>query len=1095
MKRILKKLAVFALLAAMTAANGIVLAEQGDINFYVSTEGDDKNPGTLELPFKTLEKARDSVRKINKNADTDINVNIMGGTYFLDETFKLTPEDSGTNGHNVVYRNYNNEKPIISAGIKIDGWQQHDGNIWKLKLDDATSKKIGKNYISNIYFGDKVAKMARLDDYTVAKSVKRDVGSTEKFVFDKEDLKYDSNRLDMFMTWGWNWRCYFFPMSRTEQDANGDTVFYSDAEEVYRGINTMYVPKKYAFLLINAYDFMDTPGEFYYNRNEKTLYYYKDDAEDLSKTETIIPYLEEVWRIDGTDSINSVSNIKIEGLTFSHSMSQRSYKYGIHNNQGLNGLQVSTDENYATEVDFSFTNRGAMGINYANNLTIVNNAFMQLDNIGLALYNNVTDSVIEGNVFADISDAAFTAGRPGQGSEDEIPEGLTNISVQKPVTASGESGNSRYNAVDGNDSTKWVGDSDNGKYYIQVDLEDKYKIAYVDITVDTSAGSGHVFEVQASNTPSFSEYEVLARQTLSTSEFLNNEGIFRKKIGDPKKYRYIRVAKNNQGSFAIWNLKVFTDTLDGASRGERCRKIDFKNNYITRTCREFWSSPAIMVFWVDNFNILHNEINGAPYTGISLGWGWACPQESFGNIKINYNKMNNTNSRMHDGAAIYVLAKHPNSEMVGNHIKDTVHGMGGIYPDNGSFYWSIRENIIENVPVSFHPWAADEGNMVLKDNYTSSPYYVIGAANTTMENTELFVRDHMPAHIKEKAELAGLESKWDYIRDKVCDGNTPDYTPKLTEEGYPSNDTFAPLYYWDGGYSHVKSAMTECNNLLKIARASKLNVGEYEKVCDDFENVLFDSQDKDAAGTLKNIDEYYNELRRLYKARDEFVNSGIFTNDNYKVQILSYGVKTNTGSDEVINSDTPISLNTVIDDFDSMVIPAAVNMFKTRDKSSVYLSATGINTSHYGGAKFGDALFDGDVTMEYKPGDFQGFVFRANNTGMAPGDAEYDCYIMDFTEGGIEIQRFNKGKRTVFYGNVAGSKALIADNLPYAGWDRTKKSNIQFGATNVENGVRIRLIIDGNTYCDFVDTDKDALREPGYLGMLSPAGKMTIYKK
>ena len=37
-----------------------------DADFYVAVDGDDKNPGTLEKPFATFEKARDAVRELKK---------------------------------------------------------------------------------------------------------------------------------------------------------------------------------------------------------------------------------------------------------------------------------------------------------------------------------------------------------------------------------------------------------------------------------------------------------------------------------------------------------------------------------------------------------------------------------------------------------------------------------------------------------------------------------------------------------------------------------------------------------------------------------------------------------------------------------------------------------------------------------------------------------------------------------------------------------------------------------------------------------------------------------------------------------------------
>ena len=48
--------------------------------FYVSPDGDDNGSGTIDSPFRTLERARDAVREINQNMSGDICVYLRGGT-------------------------------------------------------------------------------------------------------------------------------------------------------------------------------------------------------------------------------------------------------------------------------------------------------------------------------------------------------------------------------------------------------------------------------------------------------------------------------------------------------------------------------------------------------------------------------------------------------------------------------------------------------------------------------------------------------------------------------------------------------------------------------------------------------------------------------------------------------------------------------------------------------------------------------------------------------------------------------------------------------------------------------------------------------
>src|SRR5215213_4437884 len=67
--------------------------------WYVSTSGDNANPGTLQQPFKTIQQAADV-------AQPGDNVFVRGGVYR--ET--VTPARSGRAGSPITFQPYNDEK-------------------------------------------------------------------------------------------------------------------------------------------------------------------------------------------------------------------------------------------------------------------------------------------------------------------------------------------------------------------------------------------------------------------------------------------------------------------------------------------------------------------------------------------------------------------------------------------------------------------------------------------------------------------------------------------------------------------------------------------------------------------------------------------------------------------------------------------------------------------------------------------------------------------------------------------------------------------------------------------------------------------------
>ncbi|MDP4226918.1 MAG: right-handed parallel beta-helix repeat-containing protein [Bacteroidota bacterium] len=92
-------------------------------NYYVSPSGNDHNPGTLQKPFATITKARDTVRKLKKNKSIPnggITIFIRGGNYQFTSSFELTAEDAGEKNKPIRYQSYKNEKPSFIGGLLVD---------------------------------------------------------------------------------------------------------------------------------------------------------------------------------------------------------------------------------------------------------------------------------------------------------------------------------------------------------------------------------------------------------------------------------------------------------------------------------------------------------------------------------------------------------------------------------------------------------------------------------------------------------------------------------------------------------------------------------------------------------------------------------------------------------------------------------------------------------------------------------------------------------------------------------------------------------------------------------------------------------------
>ena len=121
-----------------------------EVNFYVSTEGDDSLSGRFEHvnnggndgPFRTLGRALQAVRSLEKSEDRQILVHIHGGTYRPTRSLNMTAADGGFENAPVVWKNYGDEEVVVSGSKPIASFQR--------LTDDAELARVSPEFRDNI---------------------------------------------------------------------------------------------------------------------------------------------------------------------------------------------------------------------------------------------------------------------------------------------------------------------------------------------------------------------------------------------------------------------------------------------------------------------------------------------------------------------------------------------------------------------------------------------------------------------------------------------------------------------------------------------------------------------------------------------------------------------------------------------------------------------------------------------------------------------------------------------------------------------------------------------------------------------------------
>lgn len=115
--------------------------------FYISNDGDDSNSGTMDKPFKTLEKARDTIREMisaGEYPETGITVYLRGGDYVMNSSFELTPQDSGTETAPITYMSYPGETANITGGTKLpySSFEPISSDMASKLIDKSAASKV-----------------------------------------------------------------------------------------------------------------------------------------------------------------------------------------------------------------------------------------------------------------------------------------------------------------------------------------------------------------------------------------------------------------------------------------------------------------------------------------------------------------------------------------------------------------------------------------------------------------------------------------------------------------------------------------------------------------------------------------------------------------------------------------------------------------------------------------------------------------------------------------------------------------------------------------------------------------------------------------
>ena len=410
---------------SLTCLLAFPAAASGASRIWVSPRGSDSDLGTKAAPFASLGRAQRAVRQsLRLGPDGDVVVILRGGTYRLKHPLELTSRDSGRNGHDVVYRAYRGEWPLISGAVRVPGsaWSRfgEGTGIWRARVGRVATREL--------YVNGQRASRASTGEYPAGFLPSWNGGGLESGIEYLPSI--EPGGLNP-ASWGdpgeWTnvgdieaviltqWKTMSVPLSSITPAAGSTPGLLHMAEPAWRNANAFLGPDGnpgiWSFWQVtrfeNALQFLDSPGEWYLDEKRGWLYYMPHGWENLRTADIELPLRQSLVRGNGS-ARKPIEHVEFRGLTFSYATwLAPSSSNGYVSDQGGFHLVGSDHEPNLTghDPDDSAT-PGNVSLRFAHDVRFVDNRFRHLGAVGLALGTGSHHTLIRGNTFADVGSSA-----------------------------------------------------------------------------------------------------------------------------------------------------------------------------------------------------------------------------------------------------------------------------------------------------------------------------------------------------------------------------------------------------------------------------------------------------------------------------------------------------------------------------------------------------------------------------------------------------------------------------------------------------------------------------------------------------------------
>jgi hypothetical protein len=265
-------------------------------NFYVATNGNDSNLGTISQPFASLTKARDAARLLGTNAIR--NIFIRGGEYF--NTAVVLQRQAGADDSGLTIQGYPGEKAVLYGGMLITNWTSVSNGWYAAPLPAypaalvSAASALTDWQVRMLLVDGQMAQRACYPTNTHSLFY-TDTGGTNVLHYRTNDLGAWLVLTNAEIQIDFSWDQQTTGASAIDTVSNAVTLSPPICNEPgldYTGIQS--------YRVYNIAQGMSSPGQFFYDRGSRSIVYFPIAGKDPNTSECIVPTTTRVIFINGT---------------------------------------------------------------------------------------------------------------------------------------------------------------------------------------------------------------------------------------------------------------------------------------------------------------------------------------------------------------------------------------------------------------------------------------------------------------------------------------------------------------------------------------------------------------------------------------------------------------------------------------------------------------------------------------------------------------------------------------------------------------------------------------------------------------------------